>query len=56
MPLQPDPTRDKCIDATARIVGCAIESRQLSSVDAEEVVKYFSDVYSRLCRVVSKQP
>ena len=56
MPLQPDPTRDKCIDATARIVSAAIDSGQLSSGAAEEVVKYFSDVYSRLYRVVSKQP
>lgn len=55
MPLQPDATRDKCIDASVRIVCSAIESGKLSS-DVEEVIKYFSDVYGRLYRVVSKPP
>lgn len=56
MPLQPDPTRDKCIDATARIVGCAIESGKLQSVEPEEVAKYFSEVYSRLYHIFAKKP
>lgn len=56
MALTSDPTRDKCIDATARIVCSAIESGKLPSVEAEEVVRYFSEVYSRLYRVVSKAP
>ena len=56
MPLQPDSARDKCIDATAQIVGCAIESGKLQSVEPEAVAKYFSEVYSRIYQIIAKKP
>ena len=56
MALTPDPTRDKCIEATTRIVCSAIESGKLQTINAEEIVNYFSELYGRLYRVVSKSP
>lgn len=57
MALTPDPTRDKCIEATTRIVCSAIESGKLQTIDAGEVVKYFSELYHLLYHhVISKQP
>lgn len=56
MALTADPTRDKCIEATTRLVCSAIECGKLQTIEAEEVVRYFSELYSRLYHVVSKSP
>ena len=56
MPLQPDATRDKCIDAAVHIVSSAITSGKLEAAKTEEVIKYFADIYHALYCIVAKKP
>lgn len=56
MALIPDPTRDKCIEAVSRIICSGIESGKLDTIEADEVVKYFSELYHRIYRIVSAKP
>ena len=47
-----DPERAACIEATSRIVCAVIESGKFPSIEAEEVGKYFSQLYKAISQSV----
>ena len=48
--LLPSPTREACIEATTRIVCTAIATEKIPSLEAQEIGKYFAEVYSSVAQ------
>ena len=50
----PNPTRDMCIEVSARIVSSVISSGKLSETDAVTICKYFGEIYRGIYQVVTR--